>query len=340
MSLRAYLADHALPLLVRLATVAFAALVMSVCGVEGSLVAFACALLLLAEALATLLDWRLRASFWRALSEAAEGLEEPYLATEVVARPDFEEGAVAHDVLEAGTRAMRERVAEARRREREYREYAETWVHEIKTPIAAAHLVARNDPSPATEAMDEEVERIEGYVEQALYYARSTTLERDFRIREASLDEVVRQALRSKARPLIDARVAPELEGLDVAVRCDPKWLAFAIGQVLENAAKYRRPGTEPARVRISAERLRASEAATTMVLSIGDDGVGVPAGDVARVFEKGFTGENGRRFAKSTGMGLYLVRTLCDKMGIGVWMESEEGRGTTVCLAFPDSER
>ena len=120
-------------------------------------------------------------------------------------------------------------------------------------------------------------------------------------------------------------------------VHADPKWLAFVIGQVLVNAAKYQGEKDGGGRVRIWAVREETGLDAWVTRLAIADDGVGIPAADVGRVFDKGFTGENGRRFARSTGMGLYLVRELCAKMGVDAWLESEEGVGTTVCLDFPD---
>lgn len=336
----AYLADHAASVAVRAAGLAFAALVMSVYGVEGAVVAFVCGVLVLAGALASLLDYLRRRPFYRQLEETLDALDDAFLATELIERPRSLEGRLFFDALERASRAMRQRVASARSRQREYREYVETWVHEIKTPIAAARLVARNNPSPATDSMDAELDEIEGLVEQALYYSRGTSLDRDFQIREVRLDEVVKDALRHKARTLIGANVMPELEGLDVTVRADPKWLSFVIGQLLVNAAKYRAPGEGAGHVRLSASRRETGLDAWETLLSVSDDGIGIPACDLGRVFDKGFTGENGRRFARSTGMGLYLVRELGGKMGLRVWAESEEGAGTSICLAFPDMNR
>ena len=339
MSFGAYLVDRLAPLAVGAVALAFCALVMGVYGLDAAAVAFVCAVLAIAAALALLLDWLHRRSFYQHLSDALDALDDSYLSTELVERPGFLEGELFFDALDRESRAMRDRVAAARRRQREYREYVETWVHEVKTPIAAARLIAKNNPSAAMDAVDAEVDAIEGYVEQALYYSRGTSLERDFQIREVLLADVVRDALRHKARTLIGAHVAPELGELDYTVRADPKWLAFVIGQVLVNAAKYRGEKDGEGRVRIWAERRETGLDAWETVLAIADDGVGIPAADVGRVFDKGFTGENGRRFARSTGMGLYLVRELCDKMGVRAWLESEEGVGTTVFLAFPDSE-
>ena len=338
MTFWAYIADRLAPLVVGVVALAFCALVMTVYGLDPAAVAFVCLVLVLAAVAALALDWLHRRAFYQRIIDMLDSLDEAYLATELVERPGFLEGELFYDALDRESKAMRDRIAAARRRSREYREYVETWVHEIKTPIAAAHLVARNNPSPEVDAIDAEVDAIEGYVEQALYYSRGTSLDRDFQIREVLLADVVRDALRHKARTLIGAHVTPELDGLDLTVRADPKWLSFVIGQVLVNAAKYQGEKDGPGCVRIRAERRETGLDAWETVLSIADDGVGIPAADVGRVFDKGFTGENGRRFARSTGMGLYLVRELCAKMGVNVWLESEEGVGTTVFLAFPDS--
>ena len=337
MTFWAYIADRLIPLAVGAVALAFVALVMSVYGLDPAAVAFVCVVLVLAAAVALLLDWLHRRAFYQRLSDMLDSLDEEYLSTELTERPGFLEGELFYDALDRESKAMRDRIAAARRRQREYREYVETWVHEIKTPIAAAHLVARNNPSPEMDAVDAELDAIEGYVEQALYYSRGTSLDRDFQIREVVLADVVRDALRHKARTLIGARVAPVLGELDAVVHADPKWLSFVLGQVLVNAAKYRREDGEQGHVRIWAERRETGLDSWVTLLALADDGIGVPAADVGRVFDKGFTGENGRRFARSTGMGLYLVRELCEKMGVSVWMESEEGAGATVFLSFPD---
>lgn len=337
MSFGAYIADRLVPLAVGAVALAFAALVMVVYGLDPAAACFVCGVLALSVAVAMLLDWLHRRPFYRSLSELLDSLDEPCLATELVDRPRFAEGELFYDALDRESRDMRDRIAAARRRQREYREYVETWVHEIKTPIAAARLIAKNNPSPVVDSIDAEVDAIEGYVEQALYYSRGTSLERDFQIREVDLGVVVRDALRHKARTLIGARVTPELGELGFVVHADPKWLSFVIGQVLVNAAKYRRPGEGSGSVRIWAVRDETGLDAWATQLAISDDGVGIPEADVGRVFDKGFTGENGRRFARSTGMGLYLVRELCGKMGVETWLESAEGVGTTVYLSFPD---
>ena len=328
-----YLRDRAPSAAVAGAGLAVAALMLLAAGVAGEGVAAACGVAAASGALAGGLDYLRRRRYYRRLAGLAEGLaEEPACAEERV----FQEA------LRLGSKSMADELARMRADQRAYRDYVETWVHEVKTPIAAARLAAANDPCPVAEAMDVELGRVEGFVDQALYYARSTSVDRDFQVREVVLADVARAAVRSCARTLIDAGVAPELTDLDLTVRADLKWLEFCLRQVLVNAAKYRRDADalagEPARVKLWARRRQTGLDAWETELFVEDNGVGIPACDLARVWDRGFTGENGRRYARSTGIGLYLVRELCAKMGLGVACASEPGAWTRVSITFPDS--
>lgn len=340
-----YLRDRAPSAAVACAGLAVVALMLMAAGVAGEGVAAACGVAAAAGALATGLDYLRRRRYYRRLAALAEGLAREgraYLAAELAEEPACAEERVFQEALRLGSKSMADELARMRADQRAYRDYVETWVHEVKTPIAAARLAAANDPCPVAEAMDVELGRVEGFVDQALYYARSTSLDRDFQVREVVLADVARAAVRSCARTLIDAGVAPELTDLDLTVRADPKWLEFCLRQVLVNAAKYRRDADalagEPARVRLWARRRQTGLDAWETELFVEDNGVGIPACDLARVWDRGFTGENGRRYARSTGIGLYLVRELCAKMGLGVSCDSEPGAWTRVSVTFPDS--
>lgn len=273
-----------------------------------------------------------RRRFYDELGHIVENLERTYYAAELLEEPDFLEGKLTHEALEAVGKVAADDVMFYRRQAEEYREYIELWIHEIKTPIAAAHLMVATLHGFDATKLKGELGRIESYVEQALFYARSASLARDYAIRQVVLAEVVRTACKKNARYLIEQGTTPVVViAENVTVFADSSWLAFILGQILVNAAKY---GAQCVHFSINVEGMHSSSTGT--ILEIADDGPGIPAADVPRVFDRGFTGQNGRKQGSATGMGLYLVATLCKKMGLGVALASEEGAGTRVMLTFP----
>lgn len=276
-----------------------------------------------------------RRRFCRELSRCVDDLDKTYYAAALLEEPDFLEGRLAYRALEAVGKAAADDVAAHKQQAEAYRDYIELWIHEIKTPIAAAGLMAAGLHGPEAAKLKGELDRIEGYVEQALYYARSTSLAQDFAIRQVDLARLARDVCKKHARYLVEQGVAPVFELDEGAVAfADAKWLAFVMGQVVANAAKYGATS-----VRFST-REEGQGASGRTVLEIADDGCGIPAADVPRVFDRGFTGENGRRTGSSTGMGLYLAALMCERMGLGIAVASEEGFGTRVLITFPRDRR
>ena len=168
-------------------------------------------------------------------------------------------------------------------------------------------------------------------MERALFYARAESPERDCVIRQTQLSQLVAQAVGEHRALLIQSGVRVETDGLDRSVYTDGKWAAFILGQLLQNAARYR--GPEPV-VTISARPLGRQ-----VQLTVADNGLGIPAQELPRVFDRGFTGSNGRARGGSTGIGLYLCKKLAVFLELGLEITSEEGRGTTVTLTFPAKE-
>ncbi|EPD78355.1 HAMP domain-containing sensor histidine kinase [Atopobium sp. oral taxon 199] len=312
-----------------------------VAGVDTFVIWYCICLIVIVALVGLIADYIHRRAFYRELSQNLTAMSEhAFLAPSMSAIPATYEERLFHEALVAMSKSMMDRLAESKTASREYREYIEMWVHEIKTPISAAHLIAQNNPDAATDAMDVQLSKVESLVEQALFYARGTALDRDFSIRPVSLEKVVRVSLRTNARALIDAHVTPRLEHLACSVRTDPKWLSFIVSQLLINAAKYRREdlplGTSF--VTVSAVQKEVSTGTRVTELIVADNGIGIPEQDLSRVFDKAFTGENGRRYAKSTGIGLYLVHQLCTKMGLSISVTSQVGAGTTFTITFRES--
>ena len=210
-------------------------------------------------------------------------------------------------------------------RTRESVDYYTMWVHQIKTPISAMRLILQEDESERGRALGAELFRVERYVELVLSYLRLGGTSTDYVIRQVDVDNVLRQAARKYAPLFIRGKVSLELNETGLRALSDEKWLQLVIEQVLSNAVKYA-PGGH---VKVWSEGER---------LFIQDDGVGIAAEDLPRIFERGFTGYNGRMDKRATGIGLYLSQEICRKLGHTITVESELGKGTrvTVGLARP----
>ena len=335
MTFFAYLRDHFACIVILGVALVFDALMLSALGVASTVIIVSVVVVLFALFIALGINWIRKRTFYRDLTAVVNNFDKSYLIAEVVEEPTFAEGRIMHEALRVAGKAMNDRIASYRQQSEDYRDFIELWIHEVKTPLSAAHVIAANTPRESTEAMVAEIISIENYVEQALFYARSTALEQDYVIRPLCLNDVVHQAVKRNSRALIAAGIALQLEGLDTTVYSDTKWLVFIIGQILANCAKYAKPSGGI--VRISAGRDSERLDAFYTVLTIQDTGIGIPAADVPRVFDKGFTGANGRHHAKSTGIGLYLCRELCQQMGLTLSLTSKEGQGTCINISFPE---
>lgn len=266
------------------------------------------------------------------LTDTVEGLDKKYLLSEVIKEPRFQEERIITEVLKECNKSMHENVKHYRDDQMEYREYIETWVHEIKTPIASTKLILENDDSNLSSRINYEMKRVEGFIEQVLYYARSSDVSKDYIIKEFSLRDVVMKAVKSNSRDFINKNIKLNIKAIEGSIFSDAKWVEFIINQVIINAVKF--SIANKGKVSIFS---KINE--NNIVLTIEDNGVGISEKDIDRVFEKGFTGENGRKFGKSTGIGLYLCKKLCDKLGIGINLTSKEGLGTKVNIVFPQGK-
>ena len=199
-------------------------------------------------------------------------------------------------------------------------DYYTAWVHQIKTPIAAMKLACQNEDNPLARQSLNDLRRIEQYVDMVLTYLKLDSGDIDFVIHDQSLDDIIRQAVRGFAGEFIDRKITLEYDPTDYIVLSDGKWLSFVIEQVISNALKYTAEGT--IRIYMDGD-----------VLHISDTGIGIEAEDIPRIFEKGFTGYNGRKDRRASGIGLYLCKRICDDLGHGITAESEVGKGTTVMI-------
>ena len=279
-----------------------------------------------------IIEYFKRKKFYDNLLKILEELDEKYLITEIIKTPNFLEGKIFKNTLEQIDKSMLENVNKYKYMTEDYKEYIELWIHEIKIPIATSKLIIENNKNEITKSIDEELDEIENYTEQALFYARSNTANKDYVVTKSNLQEIVNGAILKNKSALLSSKTSIELHDLEREVYTDSKWAVFIINQIIQNAIKY-------SKIKDRKIEIYAISKRENVVLYIKDNGIGIKKGEITRVFEKGFTGENGRTInKKSTGIGLYLCKKLCNKLGLGIELNSEKDIGTEVRIIFPKS--
>lgn len=219
-----------------------------------------------------------------------------------------------------------EQLLELEQQEQESKEYYTVWVHQIKTPIAVMRMILQEEDTRKNRELLAELFRIEQYAEMALSYIRLESSESDFVIKEYNLDDIIRQAIHRYAPQFIRRKLRLVYEPTEVKVLTDEKWLLFILEQIISNAVKYTPSGTITIRVMEDKK------------LSVEDTGIGIASEDLPRIFEKGFTGYNGRNDKKATGLGLNLCRKAAERLNIKITAESKPGKGS--CFTLDLKER
>ena len=277
-------------------------------------------------------EYRKKSNFYNELKNNLEKLDNKYLISEIINTPDFIEGKILKNTIQETGKSMLENVNSYKQLQEDYKEYIELWIHEIKIPIATSKLIIENNKNEVTKSIDEELDEIENYTEQALFYARSNTVNKDYVVTKSNLQEIVNGAILKNKSALLSSKTSIELHDLEREVYTDSKWATFIINQIIQNSIKYSKKEGKKVEIYTKANN-------ENIILYIKDNGIGIKKGEITRVFEKGFTGENGRIInKKSTGIGLYLCKKLCNKLGLGIELNSEKNIGTEVKIIFPKS--
>lgn len=315
-----------------------------------------------------------RRCYFSQLWDTLEKMDQRYLLGELMPVSHRLEDRMYREMIRISNKAVIERIRQIEDSQKEYREYIESWVHEVKAPITSIDLMCGNcrgnveNPGRGSRSLagqDEkrngredvvrriclENQKIENYVDMALYYARSEDVYKDYVIRKTMLGEIAVVVLKRNKHYMIQNQVQAEVDCKNYAYT-DQKWITFILNQLVLNCTKYRRK--TGARIWIYTEEYTQKEGigeypqkkegvdlsrhSHGVRLVVKDNGIGIRKEELCRIFEKGFTGSNGRKTERSTGMGLYLCKKLCGKLGIEIYAESKEGEGTEIVLDFPVS--
>ena len=274
-----------------------------------------------------------RKNFYKKIFNTLDELDKKYLISEMVANPEFLDGKMLKEILEEASKSMTEHVNEFKYLQEDYKEYIELWIHEIKIPIATSKMIIENNKNDVTKSIDEELDKIDDYTEQALFYARSNAVEKDYIIKKTNLEKIVNTVIMKNKNEFIQGKIQLDIHDTNIEVATDSKWVIFILNQIIHNSIKYKKQD-ENLQIEIFAKKNKENT-----ILYIKDNGIGIKKGEITRVFEKGFTGSNGRILnKKSTGIGLYLCKKLCDKLGMAIELNSKENVGTEIKLVFPQN--
>lgn len=267
----------------------------------------------------------------RSLLKILDSLDRKYLLAEIADKPESKLEKLYFRMMITALKSMTDEVAEVRRLSAEYKDFIEQWIHEIKVPITGIQLLCENNKTEVMRKVASQTELIEQNVERVLFYARLGSVEKDYFIKEISLRQCVFEVLSQNKQFFIQNRVCVYTDSVSDMVYSDKKWLCFMLNQIILNSIKYE--SDKPPVIDIVSQDM-----GNYITLSITDNGIGIKQSEISRVFDKGFVGTNGRAGEKSTGIGLYLCKQFCMKLGIDIEIESEAGCYTTVLLHFPKS--
>ena len=283
--------------------------------------------------LAFLISYYKTSKYLKNIETIMDKLPEKYLITELWQKPRGAEKLAYYKILKRANKSMLENVTDIKEKQKDYKEYIESWVHEIKIPITSAKLLCENNKTVITNKIDEDIEEVNNYVEQALFYARMDQVSNDFMIREISLNEVIKNVLARNKKIMIQNNMKVELKDVNIKCYTDEKWLEFILNQIITNSIKYRNDNN-------AVVKITGIQNKENIILKIKDNGIGIKKSEIDRIFDKGFTGTNGRNQTKSTGIGLYLCKRLCEGIGMEIDANSKENEYTEIVIIIPREKK
>lgn len=275
-----------------------------------------------------MIDYLILKKKYNQIVDLVDSLDEKYFISEIIPRSLNLENKAYIYALKKACKSMNDKVSNLEKENLDYREYIERFAHEIKTPISALSLIFDENKDLVSKR---ELDKIDLYVDQMLYYARSENPEKDYFVKKIKLSKVIHKVVIKYKNYLLDKKITLNVENLDYDVFTDEKWLVFITSQIIQNSIKY----ADKKKKQID---IKAIEEKNSITLVIFDNGCGIKESDLPRVFEKGFTGSN-RNKSNSTGIGLYLSKKISERLGLRIDIDSKEKAYTKVSIVFPKTE-
>lgn len=329
MKFTSYLKDRLYAIFIVIFSIFLMLLVLMAFKIDISLIIVIILIMLVSFSSLFLIDYFRKQKFYTDLLVNVEALDKGYLVLETLDIPSFYEGKLLYQALYQANKSMNEFVKIKDEQLVDFKEYIEMWIHEVKIPLASLQLTLNNHKRILDNKIKNSLKRLEDYVEQVLYYVRSENAEKDYFIKETNLANIIKNVGLKNMDDLLMNKIDFVVKDVNYNVLTDAKWLEFILNQIVNNSIKYKK-NINNAYIKITAE-----ETEEAIKLIILDNGIGIPLSDIKQVFDKTFTGVNGRVKNSSTGMGLFIAKNLCKKLGHKIEIESTYHEYTKVSITL-----
>lgn len=286
-------------------------------------------LLVIFAILVLIIEYLKKRNFYNEFINIVDKLDKKYLVIEMLNPPNFQEGEILYNELYEINKSMLENIKNYEISMNDFKDYIEMWIHEVKIPLSSLVLMIHNNKNNISSKMVDQVNRLDNYVDQVLFYVRAENAEKDYLIKKTELNKVINKIALKNKDYILENNICFSVLDCEKKVLTDSKWLEFIIDQIINNSIKYKRE------IVSSFIKIYTEENNEEIRLIIYDNGIGIDAKDLPRVFDKTYTGTNGRLKSKSTGMGLYIAKNLCEKLGHKIAIESKVNEYTKVIITF-----
>ena len=286
-------------------------------------------LLVIFAILVLITEYLKKRNFYNEFVNIVDKLDKKYLVIEMLNSPNFQEGEILYNELFEINKSMLENIKNYEISMNDFKDYIEMWIHEVKIPLSSLILMIHNNKNNISSKMVDQVNRLDNYVDQVLFYVRAENAEKDYLIKKTYLNKVINKIALKNKDYILENNICFSVLNCEKKVLTDSKWLEFIIDQIINNSIKYKRE------IVSSFIKIYTEENNEELRLIIYDNGIGIDAKDLPRVFDKTYTGTNGRLKSKSTGMGLYIAKNLCEKLGHKIAIESKVNEYTKVIITF-----
>ena len=329
MKLTNYLKDKITIIIITIISIILITLLDIAFKVPKELIIVTIVLLLLTLIISILISYFQKRAFYTTLITNTQNLDKKYLVLETLPKPTTYEEELIYNTMYDINKSMIENVSSYINSTKDFKDYIEMWIHEVKIPISSLILMTHNHKNQVPKEYTEEIRRLDNYIDQILYYVRSNYTSEDFIFKKVKLEKIISSVALKNKDDLLENKIDLIVDIKNTEVYTDTKWLEFILNQIINNSIKYKKD------ISNSYIQIKATEDNNQITLSIKDNGIGIPKSDIPNVFKKSFTGTNGRDKIKSTGMGLYIAKKLCTKLGHKIEIESEEKEYTIVKITF-----